>query len=165
MRAKAILCTLSNIRYLLQTSMPTIPTSIRRAKNIFNAENVSPKSHIPITKVPMAPSPVHTIQAVPIGMVFCAKQNRTPLNNMLNEPRAIYNPNFSGCRLDILKPTGHPISKNAANMSINQFILALTYSVPPHNNYLKPNGNLSHRLYLYQSRNSRSYFYNFWHQI
>ena len=61
MRAKAILCTLSNICYLLQTSIPTIPTSIKRAKNIFNAENVSPKSHIPITKVPMAPSPVHTI--------------------------------------------------------------------------------------------------------
>jgi hypothetical protein len=69
---------------------------------------------MPRINVPIAPKPVHTQNAVPIGMFFCAKYKNIPLNTIENIATTPYK-NFCCVTCIIFKPNGHPISNKEAN--------------------------------------------------
>ena len=47
--------------YFPVSSMPTMPMRIMRAKNMRRSDAESPKKAMPMTNVPTAPMPVHTM--------------------------------------------------------------------------------------------------------
>ena len=60
------------VDFYFVSSIPTIPTSIRRAKSILWSDAESPKNVAPMMNVPNAPAPVQMMYAVLTGIVFCA---------------------------------------------------------------------------------------------
>lgn len=98
------------------------PTKVVR-KRILQKSTGSLKTRIPTSTVPMAPTPVHTAYAVPIGNVCVALYKRTilidrqrknpPIHNVATDPEV----SFAFPRHEA-KPT----SKNPATMSMTQFI-------------------------------------------
>ena len=92
-------------------------------KNIRQKSAGSLKTKIPTSTVPIAPTPVHTAYAVPIGSVCAALYKRTiliarhrknpPIHNVATDPEV----SFAFPRHEA-KPT----SKNPAITSMTQFI-------------------------------------------
>lgn len=82
---------------------------IRDAKNSLAMLAESLKNKIPISKVPVAPIPVHIAYAVPIGMLFCACHKNNPLNPIDITAKTIQR-NLWPVVCDNLNPRGHPIS-------------------------------------------------------